>query len=118
MTLPGILFLVGRGLVAALFILAGLTKFIGPKPVLAHMKEQHVPGFLLPVVALFEIGAGAALLAGWNAQIAATALAVFCLATAAVFHRNFADRAERTQFAKDIALAGGLAAIAAATLVP
>jgi len=98
MTVSTIVFLVGRGLVAALFILAGITKIIGPKPVVAHMKEQHVPGFLLPVVALFEI--------------AAAALAAFCLATAVVFHRNFADRAERTQFVKDIALAGGLAVLA------
>jgi hypothetical protein len=30
-----------------------------------------------------------------------------------VFHRNFGERAERTQFFKDIALAGALAAIAA-----
>jgi putative oxidoreductase len=40
------------------------------------------------------------------------ALAAFCLATAVVFHRNFADRAERTQFVKDIALAGSLAVLA------
>jgi putative oxidoreductase len=115
-TIPVIVYLVGRGLLAALFILAGITKFAGPKPVLAHMKEQHVPGLLLPVVALFEIAAGTALLVGWNAQIAAAALAAFCLATAIVFHRNFADRAERTQFVKDIALAGGLAALAAGVL--
>jgi putative oxidoreductase len=112
MTVSAIVFLVGRGLVAALFVLAGITKIIGPKPVVAHMKEQHVPGLLLPVVALFEIGAGTALLIGWNVHIAAAALAAFCLATAIVFHRNFADRAERTQFVKDIALAGGLAVLA------
>jgi putative oxidoreductase len=116
MTITAIAFLVGRGLLAALFILAGINKIVGPKPVLEHMKEQHVPGFLLPVVAIFEIGAGGALLMGWYAQIAAAALALFCLATAIVFHRNFADRAERTQFAKDIALAGGLAALAAAAI--
>ncbi len=112
MTVSTIVFLAGRGLVAALFILAGINKFVGPKPVLAHMREQHVPGFLLPVVALFEIAAGAALLIGWSAQLAAGALAVFCITTAIVFHRNFADRAERTQFVKDIALAGGLAVLA------
>jgi putative oxidoreductase len=117
MTVSTIVFLAGRGLLAALFILAGITKFIGPRPVIAHMKEQHVPGFLLPVVALFEIGAGAALLVGWNTQVAAGALAAFCVATAVVFHHNFADRAERTQFVKDIALAGGLAVLATIAIV-
>jgi putative oxidoreductase len=116
MSVTAIAFLAGRGLLAALFILAGVNKIVGPRPVLAHMKQQHVPGFLLPIVAIFEITAGGALLVGWQAPIAASALALFCLATAIVFHRNFADRAERTQFTKDIALAGGLVALAAAAM--
>lgn len=103
----------GRALLALLFVLAGVTKLTGPKPVLAHMAQEHVPGFLLPVVALFEIAAGGALLFGWNTMFAAAALSLFCLATALVFHRNFAERAERTSFAKDLALAGALAFIAA-----
>ena len=108
--------LAGRGLLALLFVLAGITKLAGPKPFLAHMAELHVPGLLLPAVALFEIGAGLALLAGWNTLIAAGALSLFCVATAIVFHRNFAERAERTQFIKDIALAGALAFVAAGTI--
>src|ERR1700709_642414 len=78
----------GRGLLALLFVLAGVTKLAGPKPVLAHMAQEHVPGFLLPVAAVFEIGAGAALAAGWNTLFAAGALSLFCVATALVFHRN------------------------------
>ena len=112
MTPTLIAFLVGRGVLAALFILAGLNKILGPKPVLAHMAQEHVPGFLLPAVIVLEIGCGAALLAGWNAAIAAAILSAFCVATAIVFHRNFAERAERTQFFKDVALAGALAMIA------
>jgi putative oxidoreductase len=105
--------LTGRGVLAMLFILAGVTKLTAPKPVLAHMAQEHVPGVLLPVVALFEIAAGGALLIGWMTMLAAAALCVFCVATAIVFHRNFAERAERTSFAKDLALAGALAFIAA-----
>lgn len=108
--------LAGRGLLALLFVLAGVAKLTGPKPVLAHMAQEHVPGVLLPVVAMFEIGAGAALLIGWNTLFAAGALSLFCVATALVFHRNFAERAERTSFAKDLALAGALAVVAAGAL--
>jgi putative oxidoreductase len=108
--------LAGRGLLALLFVLAGITKLIGPKPVLAHMAQAHVPGVLLPVVALFEIGAGAALLIGWNTLAAAGALSLFCVATAIVFHRDFAQRAERTAFVKDLALAGALAFVAAGAM--
>jgi putative oxidoreductase len=104
----------GRIALSALFILAGITKFIDPKPVRTHMEQQHVPGLLLPLVALFEIAAGTALAAGWNVAIAAGALSLFCLSTAFLIHLHLSDRAERTQFIKDIALAGGLAAIAAA----
>ena len=108
-----IAFLVGRGLLAALFILAGANKLIGPKPVLAHMKQEGVPAFVFPFVIVLEIGCGAALLVGWHAMIAAAILSALCLATALVFHRNFAERTERAQFFKDIALAGALLVLAA-----
>jgi putative oxidoreductase len=112
MPLSQIVFLTGRTLLALLFVLAGLTKIFGPKPVLAHMAQEHVPAFVLPFVIALEIGCGAAVLTGWRVPIAAAILSAFCLATAVTFHRNFAERAERTQFAKDIALAGGLAVLA------
>lgn len=109
-------YLVGRGLLASLFILAGVNKIVGPRRVLAHMAQEHVPAFTLPLVILVEIGCGAAILAGWNVPAAAGVLSLFCIATAIVFHRNFAERAERTHFFKDIALAGGLAVLAAGAL--
>jgi len=40
------------------------------------------------------------------------ALAAFCVATAFVFHLDLADKAERTLFFKDLAIAGGLLALA------
>jgi putative oxidoreductase len=103
----------GRVLLAMLFALAGIAKLTGPQPFIAHMAEHRVPAVLLPAVAAFELGAGAALLIGWQLPIAAGALALFCLATAFVFHFNFTEKAERTLFFKDMALAGGLIVIAA-----
>lgn len=102
----------GRVLLSMLFVLAGINKIIGPKPVLDHMKQEGVPGFLLPVVIALELLAGGALLIDWHGKIAAGALAVFCLATAIIFHRNFKERTERAQFFKDLALAGALAMLA------
>jgi putative oxidoreductase len=104
--------ILGRALLALLFILAGIAKILGPAPFLAHMDEFHVPGFLLwPVIAL-ELGAGAALLLGWRLFWSAGALAIFCIMTAFIFHLNFAVPAERTLYFKDLAIAGGLIAIA------
>jgi putative oxidoreductase len=108
--------LAGRVLLAMLFVLAGIAKLTGPQPFAAHMAEHRVPAFLLPAVAAFELIAGAALLTGWQLPIAAGALALFCLATAFVFHFNFTEKAERTLFFKDMALAGALIVIAAGAL--
>jgi putative oxidoreductase len=102
----------GRGLIALLFVLAGVAKIIGPKPFLAHMAEKRVPGVLLPLVIALEVGGGALVLIGWEGQYAALALAGFCIATALVFHLNFSDHAERSLFFKDLAIAGGLLALA------
>ena len=103
----------GRALLAALFILAGIAKIIGPKPFRDHMAAYHVPQALLPLVIALELGAGIALLIGWQLTFAAGSLALFCAMTALVFHRNLADRAERTLFFKDMALAGALLVITA-----
>jgi putative oxidoreductase len=116
MAIPHIVLVAGRALLAALFILAGITKFIDPKPVRTHMAQEKVPTFLLPLVALVEIGAGSALLLGFYVPFAAGALSLFCLATAFMIHLHLSDRVERTQFVKDIALAGSLAAIAATAM--
>ena len=105
--------IVGRALIALLFVGAGVSKVLGPAPFLAHMAEFHVPGFLLPAVAALEVGAGLAILFGWRLRYSAGALAVFCVSTALVFHLNLGDHAERTSFFKDLAIAGGLAAMAA-----
>jgi putative oxidoreductase len=106
----------GRTLLALLFILAGTAKIAGPQPFLDHMAAHHVPGLLLPLVILLELSAGAALMVGWKLPYAAGALALFCLATALVFHFDLADKVERTLLVKDLAIAGALMMIAAAAV--
>lgn len=102
----------GRGLIALLFVPAGIAKFATPGPFLEHMAAHGVPGFLLPLVGLFEVVAGLLILAGLFTRYSAAALGLFCVATAAIFHLNFADHAERTLFLKDLAIGGGLFVLA------
>jgi putative oxidoreductase len=104
--------IVGRTLLALLFILASAAKIAGPQPFLDHMAAHHIPG-VLPLVIALELGAGFALLIGWQLSFAAGALALFCIATALGFHLDLADKAERTLFVKDLAIAGALMVIAA-----
>ena len=103
----------GRGLIALLFVVAGVVKVLGPQPFLDHMSQAGVPTFLLPAVIALELGAGLALMIGWRVRDAAGALGIFCLMTATIFHHQIEINAERTSFFKDLAIAGGLLAMAA-----
>jgi putative oxidoreductase len=105
--------LIGRLLIALLFILAGIAKIFGPQPFIAHMNEFGVPAVLLPLVIALEVGAGLAIAFGWRVRETATALGFFCLLTALIFHHDLQDKAERSTFFKDIAIAGGLLSLAA-----
>jgi putative oxidoreductase len=105
--------LIGRTLLALLFILAGAAKIAGPQPFLDHMAAHHIPGVVLWPVILLELSAGVAVLVGWQLPFAAGALALFCIATAIGFHLDLANKVERTLFVKDLAIAGALMVIAA-----
>jgi putative oxidoreductase len=90
--------LVGRALMALLFILAGIAKVTDPTPVLNQMA--------------LEIGGGIALLLGLRVRDVAGALGIFCILAAFIFHHDLADKVERSIFFKDLAIAGGLLALA------
>jgi putative oxidoreductase len=113
-----VIFLFGRLLIALLFLLAGVAKLTGPEPFLAHMAEHGVPGQLLPLVGIFETLAAICLLTGTALRPASAALAVFCVITAFVFHFDVGNHVERTMFLKDLAIAGGLFAIASFKAAP
>ncbi len=98
----------GRALLALLFIYAGVAKIVTPQPFLDHMAAFHVPTFLLPAVIALELGGGLSLLTGWKLKYSASALAVFCVLTAVIFHYDISIRTERTLFLKDLAIAGAL----------
>ena len=57
--------------------------------------------------------AALALLAGFQIRLAAWALALFTIASAFLFHANFADQIQSIMFLKNWAIAGGLLMIAA-----
>jgi len=105
--------LVGRVLLAALFLLEGWSKVRGYGPAVAYMERFSVPGLLLPAAIFVELAGGILLIIGWQARCAALALAIFCIVTALLFHTNLADRNQLLHFEKDLAIAGGLLVLAA-----
>jgi putative oxidoreductase len=108
-----LLALAGRLLLATLFLHEGVAILQGYAGAGRYIEQFGVPALLLPAVIALQIGAGLCLAAGWQTRLAAIALACFCVAAALIFHRNIAVRNELLHFEKDLAIAGGLMALAA-----
>ena len=100
--------LAGRVGLAAVFLLAGISKIGGYAGTQGYMEINGVPGVLLPLVIILEIGGGLALIAGWKTRWFALALAGFCVLAALLFHLDFGDRLQQILFMKNLAIAGGL----------
>ena len=99
----------GRVLLALLFLLAGIGKLGGAyEGTQGYMEAFSVPGMLLPLVILVEIGGALLLIVGFQTRWTALALAGFSIVSAAIFHSDFGDQAQMTNFLKNISIAGGL----------
>jgi putative oxidoreductase len=99
--------LVARILLSAIFVTAGINKVSGYAGTQAYMESHGLPGTLLPLVIALEVLGGLAVLLGVFSRYAGLALAAFCLAAAAVFHSDFGDQAQMTNFMKNVCMAGG-----------
>lgn len=100
----------GRLLLALIFLLSGFGKLTDPDGTVAYIASAGLP---LPQVAywitvLVELLGGLLLLVGFKARLAALVLALFTIAAAIEFHRNFADQNQMIHFMKNLAIAGGL----------
>jgi putative oxidoreductase len=105
--------LAGRLMLAAIFVLEGEIKIADYAGTLGYMEAYGVPGALLPLVILTELGGGLLVAAGFFARPAALALAGFCLLTALFFHRDIGTTEQFIQFFKNLAIAGGFLMLAA-----
>ncbi len=105
----------GRLLLAILFIFSGFGKIMSPEATQGYIAYAGLPlplvSYLLAVVV--EVGGGILLAVGFQTRIVGFLLAAFTLATAVVFHNDFADQNQMTHFLKNIAIAGGLLQVAA-----
>lgn len=97
----------GRVFIALIFVTAGYSKIGGYAGTAAYMESTGVPSLLLPLVIALELGGGLLIIAGFQTRIVAFLLSGFCLASAALFHNNFADQMQSILFMKNVAIAGG-----------
>ena len=107
--------LVGRILLAVIFITSGFAKITGFEGTVGYIASKHLPlpqlGAIIAIVV--ELGGGILLAVGFKARWAGLALAIFTLAAGFLFHDFWnADAAakmgQQINFWKNVAIAGGM----------
>ncbi|MDZ4325892.1 MAG: DoxX family protein [Pseudomonas sp.] len=105
--------LLGRLGLSLIFIVSGWAKISGYAGTQQYMEAMSVPGALLPLVILLELGGGLAILGGLFTRWIAIALALFSVASGFLFHWNPEDQMQFVNLMKNIAIAGGFLLLAA-----
>ena len=112
--------LVGRILLALMFVLAGFSKIGGFDGTVGYIASKGLPAAsLLAVLTIVaEVGGGLAIVFGFYTRWAALALAGFTLLASFIFHTFWSVPAEQQMvqqllFMKNISVAGGLLVLAA-----
>jgi putative oxidoreductase len=107
--------LIGRILLASIFIISGFGKITGFEGTAGYIasKGLPMPQVVAALTILVELGGGILLAIGYKARWAALALAVFTLLAAIIFHNFWAVEAaqkmnQQINFLKNIAITGGM----------
>lgn len=105
----------GRVMLAAIFVLSGISKIADPAYTLGYINSVGLP---LPYLALagaiaVEVLGGLALALGFRTRLVGIVLALLSVVTALVFHSALSDQNQFIHFFKNIAMAGGLLQVAA-----
>ncbi len=102
--------LAGRALIALIFLLSGIDKFVHRAATLGYMKSAGLPypEVLLVASGVIESLAAAAILIGWNTRWAAAALLLWMIPATLIFHNPAAGQEAMVHFMKNLAIMGGL----------
>ena len=111
----GVAPLAGRVLLAAIFLLSGISKISDPAGTIGYINMVGLPfpSLSYGAAVVTEIGGGGALILGFQTRIVALVLALFSIVTAVTFHNNLSDLNQFIHFFKNIAMAGGLLQVVA-----
>ena len=106
--------LIGRCLIALLFLGGAVQKVTDPVPVVAMISGIGLPGGLVWPVAAFDLVAALGLILGPGVEIWALVLALYCLFTSYFHWQLRADPWQVTIMVKNWSIAGGLLVLASA----
>ena len=111
--------LVGRILLALIFLVAGIRKLLAVAGTTAYFTKlgMPMPEVMVWVAILIEIGAAALLIVGWQARKAAWVVIVFVAVATLTAHRFWEFDAaqyanQMNHFLKNVAIIGGMLYIA------
>ena len=102
-----ILDLLGRILISAVFFLSGINKIQQYEGTAEWMESFDLPSLLLTPAIILEIVLPILIIIGYKVRISAALMALFCFATAIIFHNDFSNQMQFISFFKNIGLAGG-----------
>ena len=110
-----IIVLIGRILLAAIFILAGFEKLTNISGTAGYFGTYNLPApnILAVLAGLVELLGGLAVLVGFQTRMAAFGLAAFCILTALIAHMDWADLNQLIHFQKNLAMTGGFLVLGA-----
>ena len=77
---------IGRVLIAALFIEDGWTVINNYASTADYIAQHGIPASLLPLALVTQLGGGVLVILGLLTRLSALALGIFCLTTAIMFH--------------------------------
>lgn len=107
--------LVGRILIALIFLLSGFGKIAGYAGTAGYMASKGVPmvDLLLPITIVIEFGGALLIVAGYKARLAALALFLWMIPVTLVFHNFWALPADQQMiqqimFMKNLSIMGAM----------
>jgi len=104
--------LVTRIFLSVIFLRSGISKILDFGGTQQFMAANGIPlaltGLLLVGSIILELASGLSVLLGYKARWGAIALIIFLVPTTLIFHTNFAEEMQVTQFLKNLAIVGGL----------
>ena len=100
--------LVGRILLAVIFIVSGIGKIMDPAPASGMMASVGLPANMALGVGIFELVAGVLLAIGLMTRLVSIVLFVYVALTILFFHNALADPAQQVNALKNLAIMGGM----------
>ncbi len=104
--------LTGRIFISSVFIFSGYNKILNYSDTVAWMEGYGIPGFLLGPTIGLEIVFPLFIIIGYQTQLSAIILSIFCILTGFIFHFDISNQMQTIALLKNLGLAGGFLFIA------